>query len=104
MEGRRHSRGCGGVGDAGGCGAHARRHVPTSGGRRRGEGREGWESHRAGPLQELFYLLLAGGCNSSAGGNAEHRLRTRVMSSHRCLAQRAAYEGVGATFLQVMLS
>ena len=35
MEGRRHGRGGGAVGDAGGCGARARRHVPTSRGRRR---------------------------------------------------------------------
>ena len=28
MEGRMHGRGGGGVGDAGGCGARARRHVP----------------------------------------------------------------------------
>ena len=47
MEGRRHGRGGGGVGDAGGCGARARWHVPTGGGSRRGAGGESWESHRA---------------------------------------------------------
>ena len=40
MEGRRHGRGWGEVGDAGGCGARARWHVPTSRGYRRGGG---WE-------------------------------------------------------------
>ena len=44
MEGRRHGRGGGGVGDAWGCEARARRQVPTSGGRRRGAGGEDWES------------------------------------------------------------
>ena len=46
MEGRWHSRGGGGVGDAGSCAPRVRRHVPTSGGRRRGAGGEGWESQR----------------------------------------------------------
>ena len=54
MEGRRHGRGGGGVGDAGGCGALASRHVPTSGGRRRGAGGEGWESHLAGRCGSCF--------------------------------------------------
>ena len=97
MEGRRHGRGGGGVGDAGGCGAHARRHVPTRGGCRRGAGGEGWESYREVPLQELFRVRLASGCESSAGANAEPRLRQRVMASHHCVPQRAAHEGVGAT-------
>ena len=48
------------------------------------------------PLRELFHVRLAGGCDSSAGGNAEPRLRQRVMACHRCVPQRA-YEGVGAT-------
>ena len=34
---------------------------------------EGWGSHRVGPLRELFHVRLAGGCDSSAGGNAEPR-------------------------------
>ena len=97
MEGGRHGRGGGGVGAAGGCGAHARRHVPTSGVRRRGAGAEGRESHRTGPLREQFHVRLAGSCNSSAGGNAEPRLRKRVMACHHCVPQRAAYEGVGVT-------
>ena len=97
MEGRRHGRGGGGVGDAGGYGARARRHVPTSGERRLGAGGEGWESHRVGPLWELFHVRVAGGCDSSAGGKAEPRLRQRVMACHHCVPQRAAYEGVGAT-------
>ena len=97
MEGRRHGRGMGGVGDAGGCGARARRHVPTSGGCRRGVGGEGWESHRVGPLRDLFHVRLASGCDSSAGGNAEPRLRQCVMACHHCVPQRAVYEGVGAT-------
>ena len=58
---------------------------------------EGWESHRAGPLRELFHVRLAGGRDSSAGGNAEPRLRQCVMACHHCVPQRAAYEGVGAT-------
>ena len=58
LEGRRHGRGSGGVGDAGGCGARAPRHVSTSGGRRRGAGGEGWVSQRAGPLRELFHMRL----------------------------------------------
>ena len=97
MEGRRHGRGGGGVGDAGGCGARVRRHVPTSGGRRRGAGGEGWEPHRGGPLRELFHVWLVGGCETPAGGNAEPRLRQRVMACHHCVPQRAANEGVGAT-------
>ena len=76
MEGRRHGRGWGEVGDARGCGARARRHVPTSGGCRRGAGGEGWESHRVGPLRELFHVRLASGCDSSAGGNALWRATT----------------------------
>ena len=63
MEGIRHGRGGGGVGDAGGCGACAHRHVATSGGRRRGAGGEGWESHRMGPLRELFHVRLASCCD-----------------------------------------
>ena len=59
MEGRRHGRGWGDVGDARGCGARARRHVPTSGGCKRGAGGEGWESHRVGPLRELFHVRVA---------------------------------------------
>ena len=61
MEGRRHGRGWGEVGDAGGCGARARWHVPASGGCRRGAGGKGWESHRVGPLRELFHVRLASG-------------------------------------------
>ena len=71
MEGRRHGRGWCEVEHAGGCGARARRHVPTSRGCRRGAGGEGWESHRVGPLRELFHVRLASGCDSSAGGNAD---------------------------------
>ena len=56
MEGRRHGRGWGEVGDAGGCGARARRNVPASGGCRRGAGWKGWESHCVGPLRELFHV------------------------------------------------
>ena len=97
MDGRRHGRGRGGVGDAWGCRARARRHVPTIGGRRRWAGGEGGESYRAGPLRELFHVRLAGGCNSSVDGNAEPRLRQRVMASHHCVPQRTTYEGVGAT-------
>ena len=97
MEGEKHGRGVGGVGDAGGCRARARWHVPTSGGRRRGAEGAGWESHPAGPLRDLFPVRLAVGCNSSAGGNVEPRLRQRVMACHHCVPQRAAYEGVGAT-------
>ena len=97
MEGRRHGRGGGGVGDAGGCGARARRHVPTSGGCRRGAGGERLESHRGGPLRELFHVRLASSCDSSAGGNAEPRLRQRAMACDHCVPKRAAYEGVGAT-------
>ena len=97
LEGRRYGRRWGEVGDAGGCGARARRHVPTSGGCRRGAGGEGWESHRVGPLRELFHVRLASRCGSSAGGNAEPRVRQRVMACHHCVPQRAAYEGVGAT-------
>ena len=96
MEGRRHGRGWGGVGDAGGCGACACRHVPTSGGCRRGAGGEGWESHRVVPLRELFNVRFANRCNSSMGGDAEPRLRQRVMACHHCVPQRAAYEGGGA--------
>ena len=44
MKGRRHGRGGAGVGSAGGCRARARRHMPTSGGRRWGAVGEGWES------------------------------------------------------------
>ena len=87
MEGRRHSRGWGEVGDAGGCSARARRHVPTSGGCIRGAGGERCESH---------HVRLASGCDSSAGGNAEPHLRQRVMACHHCVPQRAAYDGVGA--------
>ena len=101
MEGRRHSRGWGEVGDAGGCRARARRHVPASGGCRRGAGGKGWESYRVGPLRELFDVRLfdvriASGCDSSAGGNAEPSLRQRVIACHHCVPQRAAYVGVGA--------
>ena len=71
--------------------------MPSSGGRRRGAGGEGWESHRAGPRRALFHVRLAGGCSSSAGANAELRLRQRVVACHHCVPQRAAYEGVGAT-------
>ena len=84
------------MGDAGGCGARARRHVPTSGGCRRGAGGEVWVYHRVGPLRELFHVRLASGCDFSAGGNAEPRLRQRVMAFHHCVPQRAEYEGVGA--------
>ena len=87
MEGTRHGRGGGGVGDAGGCGARSRRHVPTSGGRRRGVGGEGWESHCAGPLREMFHMRLAGGWGSAAGGDAEPRLRQRIMASHHSAPQ-----------------
>ena len=96
MDGRRHGRGRGGAGD-GVREPRSPRHVPTSGGRRRGAGGEGWKSRRAGPLRELFHVRLAGGCNSFAGGNAGPHLRQRVMASHHCVPQRAAYEGVGAT-------
>ena len=61
MEGRRHGQGGGGVGDAGVCGVRVRRHGPTSGGRGRAVGGEGWESHCAGPLREVFHMRLAGG-------------------------------------------
>ena len=74
----------------------ARRPVPTSGGRRRGVGGEGWESRRAGTLRELFRVRLSGGCNSFADGNAEPHLHQRIMASHHCVPQRAAAEGVGA--------
>ena len=96
MEGTRHGRGWCEVGHAGGCGARARRHVPTSGGCRREAGGEGWESHRVGPLRELFHVRLASGCDFFAGGNAESSLRQRVMACHHCVPQRAAYEGVSA--------
>ena len=96
MKVRRHGRGWGGVGDAGGCSARARRHVPTSGGCRRVASGEGWESHRVGPLRELFHVRLASGCDSSAGGDAEPRLRQRVMACHHCVPHCTAYEGVGS--------
>ena len=96
MEGSRHGLGWGEVGDAGGCGARARRNVPASGGCRRGAGWKGWESHCVGPLRELFHVRLASGCDSSAGGNAEPSLRQRVMACHHCVPQCSAYEGVGA--------
>ena len=97
MEGRRHGRDGRGVGDVEGWRARARRHVPTSGRHRRGAGGEGWESHRAGTLREQFHVQLVGGCDSSAGGNAEPRLGQLVMACHHCVPQHAAYEGVGAT-------
>ena len=95
--GKRHGRGGGGVGDTGGFEARARWYVPTSGGCRWGVCGDGEESHRVGPLREVFYVRLASGCDSSAGGNAEPCLRQRVMACHCCVPQRAAYEGVGAT-------
>ena len=36
----------------------ARRHVPNSGGRRRGAGGDGLESHHAGRLRELFHMYI----------------------------------------------
>ena len=94
MEVRMYGRGGGGVRDAEGCRARASRHVLTSGCRRRGAVGEGWESRRAGSLRELFHVRLAGGCGSSAGGNAEPRFRQRVMACHHCVPQRAAHEWV----------
>ena len=71
---------------------------PPAEGTARGAGGEAWESHRAGTLRELFHVWLAGGYNSSAGGNPdplEPRLGQCIMASHHCVAQRAADEGVG---------
>ena len=42
-------------------------------------------------------MWRAGGCDSSAGSNAEPRLRQRVMGCHHCVPQRAAHERAGAT-------
>ena len=50
---------------------------------------EGWESHCAGPLRELFHVRLAGGLNSSAGGNSEPYLRQRIIASHLCEPKHA---------------
>ena len=73
MEGRRHGRGWGKGGDAGGCGARARRHVPSSGGCRRGAGGEGRESQSVGPLRELFHVRLAsGGVTVPQGYGSSH--------------------------------
>ena len=71
-----------------GCGACTRRNAPSSRGRRQGAGGEGWESHCAGLLRELFHVR-------AAGGNAEPRTRQRIMASHHCVPQRATDEGVG---------
>ena len=71
MGSTRYGRGRAGVGDAGGCGAPARRHVPTSGGRKQEAGGGDRDSHFAGPLQALFHVRRAGRCVSAAGGNAE---------------------------------
>ena len=76
-------------------GARVRRHMPTSGGRSQGVVGEGWEALCAAPLRELFHMRLAGGCDSAAGGNAEPRLRQRIMASHHSVPQRAADEGDG---------
>ena len=103
MDGRTYGRGGGGLRYAGGCEACVRRHVPTSGGRRSAADGEGWKSHCAGPLRELFHVRLAGGCDSAAGSDAEQRLNQRMashlwqrMASHHSVAPRAADEGVGA--------
>ena len=78
-EGRRHGRGGGGRGAAGGREAGARRHLPTSGGRRRRADGEGWESHCAGPLRELCRMQLAGGCDSAAGGGDAEQRSSRAL-------------------------
>ena len=100
MEGRRRNRGGGGVGAAGGGRARARRYVPTCGGRRPGAVGKGWEAHCTRTLRELFHVQLTGGCDSAAGGDAEPRLRQRIMASHHSEPRRAADEGVGATGCQ----
>ena len=87
MEGRRHGRGGGGVGAARGGGARTRMHVHTCGGRKRGAFEEGWETHCTGPLWELFHMWLTGRCESAAGGNAEPRLRFRIVASNHSAPQ-----------------
>ena len=94
IEGRRHGRGGGGVGDAGGGGVLARRRMPTCGRRRRGPVREGWEARCAFPLRELLHMRLTGSCDSAAGGNVQPR--QHIVASHHSVPQRTADVGVGA--------
>ena len=104
MEGKGHCRVGGGVGDAGGGGVYSRRHVPTSGMRRRGAVREGREAVCAGPLPALFHMRLTGGCVSAAGGNAEPRFRQCIVASHHSMPQRTADRGVDAPRISVLTS
>ena len=90
MEGRRHGRGWGGVRDAGGCGGRTRRHVPTSGGCRRGAGGEGWESHLAGRCGSCFTcgsrvaaIPPRAAMRSHASGSALWRTTTMCHSAPR---------------------